>query len=46
MGPRARYLGSEVPKEVMIWQDPLPDDNYALIDISIIRRLETQILSA
>ena len=31
MGPRARYLGPEVPKEVLIWQDPIPAVNHKLI---------------
>src|SRR5215204_3995590 len=32
MGPRARYLGPEVPKEELIWQDPIPAVNHKLID--------------
>ena len=32
MGPRARYLGPEVPKEELIWQDPIPKLNHKLID--------------
>ena len=32
MGPRARYLGSEVPKEELIWQDPIPVVNHKLIE--------------
>ncbi|MFZ1988396.1 MAG: peroxidase family protein, partial [Alphaproteobacteria bacterium] len=32
MGPRARYLGPEVPKEELIWQDPVPAADYKLID--------------
>ena len=32
MGPRARYLGPEVPEEDLIWQDPVPAANYKLID--------------
>ena len=31
MGPRARYLGAEVPKEELIWQDPVPAVDYRLI---------------
>ncbi len=31
MGPRARYLGPEVPKEELIWQDPIPKSSYRLI---------------
>ncbi|MCL6484112.1 MAG: catalase/peroxidase HPI, partial [Janthinobacterium lividum] len=32
MGPRSRYLGAEVPKEVFIWQDPVPGVEHALVD--------------
>ena len=32
MGPRARYLGPEVPAEELIWQDPIPAVNHKLID--------------
>jgi len=32
MGPIARYLGPEVPKKVLIWQDPIPEVNHTLID--------------
>ncbi|KEQ17118.1 catalase/peroxidase HPI [Endozoicomonas numazuensis] len=32
MGPRARYLGPEVPKEVMIWQDPIPVVDHELVN--------------
>lgn len=32
MGPRSRYLGPEVPSEVMVWQDPVPAVNYQLSD--------------
>lgn len=35
MGPRARYLGPEVPDEVLIWQDPVPAVNYHLTDAEI-----------
>lgn len=35
MGPRARYLGPEVPEEVMIWQDPVPAVDYELTDSDI-----------
>ena len=34
MGPRARYLGPEVPKEELIWQDPIPEVNHELIDVN------------
>jgi catalase-peroxidase len=32
MGPRARYLGQEVPAEELIWHDPIPAVNHPLID--------------
>jgi catalase-peroxidase len=46
MGPVARYLGAEVPKEVLIWQDPLPARTYALIDAQDIAALKTKILNS
>jgi len=46
MGPRTRYLGSEVPAEVLIWQDPIPDATYATIDQQDIAALKTKILAS
>jgi catalase-peroxidase len=46
MGPRARYLGPEVPKEDLIWQDPLPKADYAMIDARDVAALETKILAS
>jgi catalase-peroxidase len=46
MGPRARYLGSEVPAEELIWQDPVPAVNHKLIDAQDIAALKTKILAA
>ncbi len=46
MGPRARYLGSEVPAEELIWQDPIPAVDYKLIDEQDIAALKAQILDA
>jgi catalase-peroxidase len=46
MGPRARYLGSEVPAEVLIWQDPVPSPGYQNIDSQDIATLKGQILAA
>jgi catalase-peroxidase len=46
MGPRARYLGSEVPTEVLIWQDPIPAVTHELIDKEDIANLKTQILDS
>ena len=46
MGPRARYLGSEVPKEELIWQDPIPAVNHPLIDETDISTLKTKVLNS
>ena len=46
MGPIARYLGAEVPKEELIWQDPLPKVNYTLIDDNDIVSLKAAILNS
>lgn len=46
MGPIARYLGPEVPKEVLIWQDPLPAVTHKLIDATDIAALKTKILAS
>ncbi len=46
MGPRARYLGTEVPAEELIWQDPIPAVNHKLIDIRDIASLKRKILSS
>ena len=46
MGPRARYLGPEVPAEELIWQDPVPAVDHALVDDQDIASLKTQILAS
>ena len=46
MGPRSRYLGPEVPAEVLIWQDPVPDVTYALINDQDIAALKIKILES
>jgi len=46
MGPRACYLGSEVPEEVLIWQDPISDPAYAMIDDPDIAALKDKILAS
>lgn len=46
MGPVARYLGPEVPKEVLIWQDPLPAVDHALVNAADIAELKKQLLSS
>ncbi|MFC4597312.1 catalase/peroxidase HPI [Cohnella hongkongensis] len=45
MGPRARYLGPEVPDEVLIWQDPVPAADYELTDAEA-EDLKTKILDS
>ncbi|HXV18475.1 MAG TPA: catalase/peroxidase HPI, partial [Candidatus Omnitrophota bacterium] len=46
MGPRARYLGPEVPKEELIWQDPIPAVNHKLIDAGDIASLKAKVLAS
>ena len=46
MGPRARYLGALVPKEVLLWQDPVPAVNHAVIDATDIAALKGKLLAA
>ena len=46
MGPRARYLGSQVPAEVLIWQDPVPAVDHALIDAADVAALKATILAS
>ena len=43
MGPRVRYLGPEVPSEVLLWQDPLPAVDHVLIDANDIASLKAHI---
>ncbi len=46
MGPRARYIGPEVPAEVLIWQDPVPAVSHALVDAVDIAALKGKILAS
>jgi catalase-peroxidase len=46
MGPRARYLGPEVPSEELIWQDPVPAVDHALVDEQDIAALKGQVLAS
>jgi len=46
MGPRARYLGPEVPKEELIWQDPLPKPDYAPIGSDDVAALKREIAAS
>lgn len=45
MGPRARYLGLEVPEEPLIWQDPVPDVDHKLINAKDTARLKAKIMA-
>ena len=46
MGPRARYIGPEVPEEVLIWQDPIPACDHVLIDENDIAALKAKIMTS
>ena len=46
MGPVTRYLGSEVPKEELIWQDPVPAVDHDLVDESDVKHLKAEILDS
>jgi len=46
MGPRARYLGPDIPQEELLWQDPIPAVDHALVDDSDIASLKAKILAS
>lgn len=46
MGPKARYLGAEIPAEDLIWQDPVPAATYPMINNADVASLKTQILAS
>ena len=46
MGPRARYLGPEVPAEELIWQDPIPKVDHALVDAQEVASLKKKVLAS
>ena len=46
MGPRARYLGADVPAEVLIWQDPIPAVDHALVNEQDMASLKTKVLAS
>jgi catalase-peroxidase len=46
MGPRARYIGAEVPDEELLWQDPVPAVDHDLIDAEDIAELKSEILGS
>ena len=46
MGPRARYLGPDVPEEPLIWQDPIPESDHRLADEGDVQRLKAAVLAS
>ncbi|KAK0348184.1 Catalase-peroxidase 1, partial [Friedmanniomyces endolithicus] len=46
MGPKARYLGADVPAEDLIWQDPIPALDHPLIDDADIAALKAKLLGS
>jgi len=46
MGPRSRYLGSDVPAEVLIWQDPVPALDHPVVDAADIEALKAKLLAS
>ncbi len=46
MGPRARYIGPDAPREDLIWQDPLPHVDYKLVDAKDVAALKSKILAS
>ncbi|MFT3747427.1 MAG: catalase/peroxidase HPI [Agriterribacter sp.] len=46
MGPRTRYLGADVPEEILIWQDPIPAVDHKLVDANDIAVLKSKILAS
>ncbi|WP_151950308.1 catalase/peroxidase HPI [Aliarcobacter butzleri] len=46
LGPKSKYIGPEIPKEDLIWQDPIPAINYEIIDEKDIENLKEKLLSS
>ena len=46
LGPRTRYLGPEVPAEILLWQDPVPARDHPLVDAEDIAALKTTVLAS
>ena len=46
MGPRARYVGNEIPEEILMWQDPIPAVDHELVDADDIASLKAEILDS
>jgi catalase-peroxidase len=46
MGPRRNFLGSEVPEDIQVWQDPISDDTQSTIDVDDVAKLKSKILDS
>jgi catalase-peroxidase len=46
MGPRSRYIGKDSPKEILVWQDPIPQAKYKKIDANDVANLKVKILQS
>lgn len=46
MGPKIRYLGPEVPKQELLWQDPIPERDHPLVDADDIKRLKEDLVGS
>ncbi len=46
LGPRARYVGAEVPSEVFVWQDPIPAVDHKLVNARDVKKLKSEILKS
>ena len=46
MGPKARYLGDQVPEETMLWQDEIPEVDYDLVTVRDVAKLKSEVLDA
>ncbi len=46
MGPRARYVGSEIPAEILMWQDPIPELDHELVDAFDVAKLKAEVLDS
>jgi catalase-peroxidase len=46
MGPKSKYLGPEVPEEVFVWQDPIPEVNHPLVEEKDIKSLKSKIMNS
>ncbi len=46
MGPRSRYLGEDVPEDVLVWQDPIPEPDYKMINDRDLKKLKQHIIES